>query len=108
MADCSLRRPRSSNRRRLETTSSLSSMPPGSAPLKQGFTMNINWTHRQRVLSAMNRTGYDRIPVKHEATPEVNKMLMEHFGLSNMEQLLRVVGDDFRSVEPADCGPARR
>src|SRR5512136_2417906 len=62
-------------------------------------------THRERVLGALNRQGYDRIPVKHEGTPEVNKMLMEHFGLANMEQLLRVLGDDFRYVEPAYCGP---
>jgi uroporphyrinogen decarboxylase len=63
---------------------------------------------RQRVLAAFERRGYDRIPVKHEATPEVNKMLMEHFGLSNLEQLLRVVGDDFRYVEPEYCGPELR
>ena len=67
--------------------------------------MKSQMTHRDRVLSALNRTGYDRIPVKHEGTPEVNKMLMQHFGLSNMEQLLRVVGDDFRYVEPVYCGP---
>ena len=61
--------------------------------------------HRQRVMSAFERRGYDRIPVKHEGTPEVNQMLMEHFGLSNLEQLLRVLGDDFRYVEPVYCGP---
>lgn len=60
---------------------------------------------RQRVLGAFERRGYDRIPVKHEATPEVNRMLMDHFGLSNMEQVLRAVGDDFRYVEPVYCGP---
>ena len=65
-------------------------------------------THRDRVLGAIARSGYDRIPVKHEGTPEVNKMLMDHFGLSNMEQLLRVVGDDFRYVEPVYCGPELR
>jgi uroporphyrinogen decarboxylase len=70
--------------------------------------MSANWNHRQRVLGAMARTGYDRIPVKHEGTPEVNKMLMEHFGLSNNEQLLRVLGDDFRYVEPVYCGPPLR
>ena len=70
--------------------------------------MNTKWTHRQRVFGAMTRTGYDRIPVKHEGTPEVNKMLMEHFGLSNLEQLLRVLGDDFRYVEPVYCGPPLR
>ncbi len=60
---------------------------------------------RERVLGAYNRTGYDRIPVKHEGTPEINKMIMEHFGLSNMEQVLRVVGDDFRYVELPYIGP---
>jgi uroporphyrinogen decarboxylase len=62
-------------------------------------------TSRERVLAAYNRSGYDRIPVKHEATPEVNRMLMEHFGLTGMEQLLRVVGDDLRYVEPVYIGP---
>lgn len=51
---------------------------------------------RERVLGALNRTGYDRIPVKHEGIPEINQMIMDHFGLKNMEQVLRVVGDDFR------------
>ena len=60
---------------------------------------------RERVLGAFNRTGYDRIPVKHEGTPEINQMIMDHFGLTNMEQLLRVVGDDFRYVEPMYVGP---
>jgi len=55
---------------------------------------------RERVLGAFNRTGYDRIPVKHEGTPEINQMIMDHFGLNNMEQLLRVVGDDFRYADP--------
>jgi len=63
---------------------------------------------RQRVLSAFDRSGYDRIPIKHEGTPEVNQMIMDHFGLTNMEQLLRVVGDDFRYVEPVYCGPELR
>ncbi len=63
---------------------------------------------RERVLSAVERNGYDRIPIKHEGTPEINQMLMEHFGLKNMEQLLRVVGDDFRYVEPIYCGPELR
>ena len=63
---------------------------------------------RERVLGAFNRTGYDRIPVKHEGTPEINQMIMDHFGLTNMEQLLRVVGDDFRYVEPDYIGPELR
>ena len=67
--------------------------------------MRSKMSHRDRVLGALNRTGYDRIPVKHEGTPEVNQMLIEHFGLSNTEQLLHVLGDDFRYVEPVYCGP---
>jgi len=35
---------------------------------------------RQRVKGALDRTGYDRIPIKHEGTPEVNQMLMKHSG----------------------------
>lgn len=52
---------------------------------------------RERVLGAFNRTGYDRIPVRHEGTPEINQMIMDHYRLSNMEQLLRVVENDFRT-----------
>jgi uroporphyrinogen decarboxylase len=63
---------------------------------------------RERVLGAFNRTGYDRIPVKHEGTPEINRMIMNHFGLNNMEQLLRVIGDDFRYVDPIYIGPELR
>lgn len=63
---------------------------------------------RERVLSAVNRQGYDRIPIKHEGTPEINHMIMDHFGLKNTEQLLRVVGDDFRYVEPVYTGPELR
>lgn len=65
-------------------------------------------TSKERVLGAFNGTGYDRIPIKHEGTPEINHMIMEHFGLSNMEQLMRVVGDDFRYVDPVYIGPELR
>ena len=63
---------------------------------------------RERVLGAFYRTGYDRIPVKHEGTPEINQMIMNYYGLTNMEQLLRVVGDDFRYIEPVYIGPELR
>ncbi|MDR3628419.1 MAG: uroporphyrinogen decarboxylase family protein [Ignavibacteriaceae bacterium] len=63
---------------------------------------------RERVFSAFERKGYDRIPVKHEGTPEINQMIMDHFGLLNMEQLLIVVGDDFRYIEPIYIGPELR
>ncbi len=62
-------------------------------------------TSRERVMGSANRTGYDRIPVKHEGTSEIDHMLMEYFGLDNHEQLLRVLGSDFRYVEPDYIGP---
>jgi len=65
-------------------------------------------TPRERVLAACKRTGYDRIPVKHEGTPEINKMIMDHFGITNMDQLLAVVGDDFRYIELPYTGPELR
>ena len=63
---------------------------------------------RERVLSAYARHGYDRIPIKHEGTPEINQMLIDHFGLNNMNQLLKVLGDDFRYVEARYIGPELR
>ncbi|KKK57218.1 hypothetical protein LCGC14_3056720 [marine sediment metagenome] len=33
-------------------------------------------TSRERVLNAFKREGYDRIPVKHEGTPEVNRVII--------------------------------
>jgi len=70
--------------------------------------MGSAMTHRERVLGCFDRTGYDRIPVKHEGTPEVNQMLMEHLRLKNMEHLLRVSGGEFRYVEPVHAGPELR
>jgi len=60
---------------------------------------------RERVLSTFDRKGYDRIPIKHEGTPEITQMIMDHFGLKNFEQVLTVVGDDFRYAEAVYCGP---
>lgn len=54
---------------------------------------------RARVLSAYKITGYDCTPIKHEGTQEINHLIMQHFGLTNMNQVLKVVDDDFRYVE---------
>ncbi len=62
-------------------------------------------TSRERVMACCERRGFDRIPIKHEGTPEVNQQIKEHLGLANDEQMLRVLGDDFRYVEPAYVGP---
>lgn len=65
-------------------------------------------TSRERVLSSLARTGYDRIPVKHEGTPEINQKLINDFGLPDHEALLKVLGDDFRYVSPIYRGPELR
>lgn len=62
-------------------------------------------TSRERVLNCCERIGFDRMPVKHEGTPEVNSEMRDYFGLSNDNQLLTVLGDDFRYVEPRYVGP---
>ena len=62
-------------------------------------------TSRERVLGCCEGSGFDRIPVKHEGTPEINQEIKDHFGLKNDEQMLRVLGDDFRYVEPIYIGP---
>lgn len=63
---------------------------------------------RERVLSALDRRGYDRIPVKHEGTPEINQSLMAYLGVADYEALLDRLGDDFRSVGPVWRGPKLR
>ena len=61
--------------------------------------------HRDRVLSALNRKGYDRIPVKHHGTPEVDAILMDHFKVNNHLDLITSLGDDFRVIDAAWSGP---
>ena len=64
--------------------------------------------HKQRVLNALEHRDYDRIPVKHHGTPEVDGMLMEHFGLDDHLALAERLGDDFRGVAPVWVGPELR
>ena len=68
----------------------------------------VTLSSRERVMRSLRRQGGDRLPVKHEGTPEINAMLMNHFGLVNPEQLLVMLGDDFRYVEAQYIGPELR
>jgi uroporphyrinogen decarboxylase len=63
---------------------------------------------RQRLLSAIARKGYDRIPVHHEGTPEVNALLRQHFGVSDDLALIQILGDDWRYIQPTYVGPELR
>ncbi len=62
-------------------------------------------SHKTRVLCALTRDGYDRIPIRHHGTPEVDSMLRAHFGVEDPLSLLECLGDDFRTVAPRWMGP---
>ena len=62
-------------------------------------------TSMVRVMSCCDRNGFDRIPIKHEGTREIQQGMKDYHGLKNDEQVLYVLGDDFRYVEPAYIGP---
>ncbi|MHB1653861.1 MAG: uroporphyrinogen decarboxylase family protein [Desulfitobacteriaceae bacterium] len=61
--------------------------------------------HKERVLSSLSYNGYDRLPIKHGATPEINKQLFQYFKVNDYENLLNAVGDDIRKIEPLYVGP---
>ena len=60
---------------------------------------------KKRVLNTIAQKGYDRLPVKHQGADKINEMLMEHFNIKDQLQLLEIIGDDFRTVEPKYIGP---
>jgi uroporphyrinogen decarboxylase len=62
----------------------------------------------ERVLGALERTGYDRIPVHHEGTPEVNAQLRAHLGVAGDDDLLYLLGEDLRRIRPRYVGPELR
>jgi len=63
---------------------------------------------KERFYAALEYRGYDRPPTKHYGTPEINRELMQHFGLKSHDELLQKVGDDFRAVGPRYIGPELR
>ena len=62
----------------------------------------------ERFQSAMNYRGYDRPPTTHYGTPEIDKLLMDHFGVDATLALLEKLGDDFRGVDARYVGPQLR
>jgi uroporphyrinogen decarboxylase len=47
----------------------------------------------------------DRLPIKHEAREEVNRVLMKYLNIKDEEFLYLWLGDDFHRVKPFYCGP---
>jgi uroporphyrinogen decarboxylase len=60
---------------------------------------------KQRVLSAIARQGWDRIPVMYQGEPVVTQRLQEHFGATDFIALQERLGDDLRYVQPVWIGP---
>ncbi|MGQ9729774.1 MAG: uroporphyrinogen decarboxylase family protein [Candidatus Zipacnadales bacterium] len=64
-------------------------------------------TPRERVLTAFARQDPDRVPINYAGNPDINRRLIEHFGLQqgDYEGLLVALGVDFRSVHAPYIGP---
>ncbi len=61
---------------------------------------------RERVLAALAHRQPDRVPVDYWATPEVDALLIKHFGLQTRDQLLDQLDVDLRIIPgPAYIGP---
>lgn len=64
--------------------------------------------HRERVLSALDYKGWDRMPTRLELTPEIGQQLLDHFGITDYQSLHKIIGADITHVEPPYIGPELR
>ena len=62
-------------------------------------------THKERVMTAVDHRQPDRAPIQVYLTPEIEDKLAAHFGT---DDILPILGVDFRGVEPEYAGPERR
>lgn len=60
---------------------------------------------RDRVMAALARESFDRLPIRHLAVAEVDRRLREHFGVTEPDELLDLLGHDFREIRPVYRGP---
>ncbi|HOZ45425.1 MAG TPA: uroporphyrinogen decarboxylase family protein [Candidatus Hydrogenedentes bacterium] len=58
-------------------------------------------TSKERVLAAINHEQPDRVPIQTYLTPEIHKVLVDHFGTND---ILPILGVDFRGVGPRFVG----
>ena len=64
-------------------------------------------TSRERVVTALNRGIPDRVPINYFSNQDINKRLLEHFGITNNDgnKLLDALGVDYRGGGAAYTGP---
>lgn len=67
---------------------------------------NRQLTSRERVLSALARKGYDRLPVQYSAVPPVHEQVRERLGIKDSKDVAAALGVDLRLIEPRHQGPA--
>ena len=60
---------------------------------------------RDRVVSSIEHKQFDRLPIKHLAVYEIDEMLYRHFGVNEYDDLLDILGHDFREIRPDYRGP---
>ena len=65
-------------------------------------------TSRERVRRAFEHRETDRVPCFYSAEREPTEALLRHFGITEVEELERILGTDTRSVGPRYVGPAPR
>jgi uroporphyrinogen decarboxylase len=62
-------------------------------------------TSRERVLAALRHEETDRVPLFYRDVPEVDARLRRDLGVASRDELLELLGIDFRWVDPAYIGP---
>jgi len=62
-------------------------------------------TSRQRVLNTFAYEKADRVPVNYQSNPTIHGKLCAALGVTNPEDLLQILGVDFRGVGAAYTGP---
>lgn len=60
---------------------------------------------RDRVTASILKKSFDRLPIKHLAVEEIDLRLLKYFDIKDRDELLKIIGDDFREIKPDYCGP---
>lgn len=60
---------------------------------------------RERVLNSLEHKDFDRLPIKHLADNSIDEKLCTYFGINKMDELLDMLGHDFREIRPIYHGP---
>lgn len=65
-------------------------------------------TSKERFYKALNYENTGRMPSHYYGTPEINKAIMDKYGLKGRSEIYDKLGTDLRHVSPAYIGPKLR